>query len=231
MKIKPYVDNLISSKKYTEFKQKYPKAFMVAGFFILDLEGGQNIHQIDYYIPSEKKVAAFTLDKGVDLQVLKMPGGKKPEELDLNTNIDLDALSGIIHDEMRNRNISEDIKKIIAVVQTVKGKKIWNINCILTGMEILRAHVEDSSGTVLKMERISMMDIMKKMPGQMQAQPQPQAQPQVDMQPQPQIQGPQTKEEVEDQLQKLDKIEEEIEKEKELLKKKLKEEKEEKEEK
>ena len=167
MKIKPYFDKLQRAKEYKEFMGSNPDNFMVAGFFVIDFETGQNIHQIDFYIPSKKNVAAFTLDKGVQMQIMKLlPSKKKPEKLDLNVNIDLEALSGIIKDEMHNRGISEDIKKIIAVLQTVDGKKIWNLNCVLTGMEILRSKIEDESKTILKIEKTSLMDIMKKIPAQ-----------------------------------------------------------------
>lgn len=164
MKIKPYIKKLNASAEYKKFKEEYKDAFLVAGFFVLDLEMGRNIHQIDFYIPSKKKFAAFTLDGGVNLQILDAAGEKVPEEMDMATKIDLDAIHGILEDEMKNRSITEEIRKIIAVVQTVKGKKIWNINSILSGMDILKAHIEDDSGTILKMEKTSFVDIMKKIP-------------------------------------------------------------------
>lgn len=170
MKIKPYIEKLGNSKAYAAFAKKYDNSFMVAGFFILDFETGQNIHQIDYYVPSEKKIAAFTLDRGVTMQMLNMMGKSVPEKLDINTKIDLDALRGILEDEMKNRSITEEIKKIIAVIQSIDGKKVWNINCVLSGMEILKAHVEDESQTILKMEKSSIMDYIKRMPaGQLKA--------------------------------------------------------------
>lgn len=164
MKLQPYIEKLNSSKEYKAFTEKHNDAFMVAGFFILDLETGQNLHQIDYYIPSEKKVAAFTLDKAITLQLMQYANKKVPTELDIKTRIDLEALEGILQDEMKNRGMSEEIKKIIAVVQNVEGKKTWILNCVLSGMEILKAHVEDKSKTVLKMEKISMSDIIKHIP-------------------------------------------------------------------
>jgi hypothetical protein len=166
MKIQPYVEKLNSSTEYLKFKEKHKDAFLIAGFFILDLESGNNIHQIDYFLPSEGKIAAFTLDKKVVLQVLDAMNKKVPEALDMKTTLDLDALQGVIQDEMKNRSMSEDIKKIIAILQNVGGKKVWNINCVLSGMEILKAHIEDSSKTVLSMEKISAMDVIKKMPPQ-----------------------------------------------------------------
>ena len=144
MKIQPYVEKLTASPEYKDFKKRYSDAFLAAGFFVLDLEMGGNIHQIDYYIPSEKKFAAFTLDKGVNVQILDTITNKIPEKLDIKTKIDLEALPGILEDEMKNRNITEDIKKIIAVIQNIKGKKIWNINSVLSGMDILKAHIDDS---------------------------------------------------------------------------------------
>jgi len=164
MKIQPYVNKLNESAQYHDFAKQNKDAFMVAGFFILDFESGKNMHQLDYYVPSKKKVAAFTLDKGVQMQMMDMVNAKKPEELDLKTKIDLDALRGILEDEMKNRCITEDVKKIIAILQMVDGKKLWNLNCVLSGMGILRAHIEDESESVLKMEKLNMLDFVKKMP-------------------------------------------------------------------
>lgn len=164
MKIQPYVTKLQSSPVFKEFQQKYTDAFLVAGFFVIDFETGKNVHQIDYYVPSKKKFAAFTLDNKVVLQLLDTLDKKAPPALDIKTNIDLEALQGIIQDEMKNRSITQSIKKMIAVVQTVEGKKVWNVNCVLSGMDLLKVHVEDSSETVLKMEKSSLLDYIKRLP-------------------------------------------------------------------
>ncbi len=217
MKIKPYVEKLSASKEYKNFVSKNPRAFMVAGFFVLDLEEGANIHQIDFFVPDENKIAAFGLDKKVSLQLLDITKKEKGlERLDINTNVDLDALEGILEDEMKNRGISEKIKKIIAVLQVQDGKKIWNLNCVLSGMEILKAHVEDESKSVLKMDKVSLMDMVKKIPAdKLKA-----------------MQGlgkntPEAKEnlgeeDIEDKIKKLDKLEGKIEEEKKRLRSGLK---------
>ena len=204
MKIQPYVEKLNTSEEYKKFQGKYKDAFLVAGFFVLDFETGNNLHQIDYYIPSQKKVAAFTLDDKVVVQILDTMNEKVPEKLDIKTNVDLDALKGILEDEMKNRNITEDIKKIIAVIQTIEGKKIWVLNCVLSGMEILKANIEDESQTVLKMEKASVMDYMKKMPGA------------AAMQQQPKEPSPG---DIDKQLEQLDKLKEVLKNEKERIEK------------
>lgn len=148
-----------------DFYEKHRESFLIAGFFILDFETGQNITQIDYYIPKEKKVAAFNINaEGAELKILEMLNEKIPEKLDVKTNVDLDAIKGILEDEMKNRSITDEIRKIIAVIQTIEGKKIWNVNCVLSGMEILKAHIEDESKSVLRMERASVIDFLKKIP-------------------------------------------------------------------
>lgn len=196
MKIQPYVEKLNSSEEYKKFSEKYKEAYIIAGFFILDLEMGKNIHQIDYYLPTEKKVAAFSLDEKVTVQILDTLTKKVPEKLDMTVNTDLDELKGIVEDEMKNRNMSEDIKKIIAVLQMIDGKKIWNLNCVLSGMNLLRSHVEDESKTVLLMEKSSLLDLMKKVPAH-----------ELKM-------GGKSEEDARDKIKKLAKLEEAIEKEK-----------------
>jgi len=122
----------------------------------------------------------------------------------MKTNIDLDSLHGIIEDEMKNRNITQSIKKMIAVIQNLNGKKVWNVNCVLSGMDILKVHVEDSSETILKMEKNSMMDYIKRMPNlNQQAQTQTQASPS-----QPQVMQKPSKEVLEKQIAQLDKLKE-----------------------
>ncbi|MEK6894659.1 MAG: hypothetical protein AABX10_04300 [Nanoarchaeota archaeon] len=202
MKIQPYVQKLQASEKYRKFIKEYSESFIVAGFFVLDYETGTNIHQIDYYVPSKRQVAAFNLDGEVEVRLLDMMHKeKKPEKLDLKTKIDLDALKGILEDEMKNRNITETIKKCVAVIQMVDGKKLWVLNCVLSGMEILKAHVDDDTRSVLKMEKSSMLDYIKKMP-QM-----PQQAPKA------------SKDNIQKQIEQLNKLKEQLEKEKAQLEK------------
>jgi len=213
MKIAPFVNKLNASKEYKEFIGKHPDSYMVAGFFVMDFESGNSLHQLDYYVPKAKKVAGFTIEPKVSLQMMELLNDKKPEKLEIDSKIDLEALQGILDDEMKNRGMTEDIKKIIAILQTIDGKKMWSVNCVLSGMSLLRAHIEDESKTVLKMEKSSMMDFVKKMPGsQLPAAMGGNAGQEV---PMAQPAGKVTKDQIKQQIDKLSKIEEAIEKEKE----------------
>lgn len=227
MKIEPFVKKLNSSTEYKTFIGKNPDSYIVAGFFIMDYEDNNSLHQIDYYIPKQKKVAAFTLEPKITMQMMELMNEKAPEKLDLNTKVDLDTLQGIIDDEMKNRGISENIRKIIAILQSIKGKKMWNISCVLSGMSIIKAHVDDESKTVLKMEKSSIMDYVKKMPGAQLGslanspvqQVQQPNQTQTEAMPQSAVPQKITKEQIKEQIGKLNKVEETIEMEKKKLSK------------
>lgn len=224
MKIAPYVERLNASREYREFAKQHANAFMVAGFFVLDFESGNAVHQIDYYVPSENKVAAFTLDKKITLQMLSLLSHKVPEQLDLKTKIDLDALKGLLEEEMKNRTITEDIKKLIAVIQNLNGKKIWSVNGVLSGMGILKATVDDESQTVLKMEKASIFDYVKQLPAKQLASMTQQAAPLQSLQQQgatPSSGAKPSKEAVQNELNKLDQLEKAIEQEKALLQKEI----------
>ncbi len=221
MKFEQLLQKLHASKQYSEFTKKYKDPFVVAGFFVIDLEGKNNIYQIDYYVPSENKIAAFSLGSPISMQLLEMmKSDAKPVELPKSTNIDLDSLPGILDDEMKNRSITEEIKKMVAILHTSEGRAVWNVSCMLSGMSILKAHVEDSSESVLKMERSSLMDIMKQVPIKKEI-------PGVQKIPSDSDKLTKTAEKaaLEDELKKLDAIEVQIDKEKEAIKTQLEKEK------
>lgn len=231
MKIQKYLKKLQSSKEFKDFMKKNSDAFLMAGFFIIDLEAGKAAHQINYFIPSKKKVAIFSVDNKIELQIVDTIGAHpSPTQLDMNTEIDLDTLPGILEDEMKNRSITDEIKKIIAIVQNIDGKKIWNLNCVLSGMNILKAHVEDASKSVLKMEKSSIMDYIQKMPmppgaqaaGKPQIQlpgqaPAPSLSPASAQASEGNEEQP-SEEQIKEEMNKLNKLEEAIEKEKSILK-------------
>ena len=103
------------------------------------------------------------------------------------------------------------IKKIIAIIQNINGKKIWNLNCILSGMSLLNAHIDDESRTILKIEKKSMMDYIQKIPSAQLRQ----------MAASNQSPKEESKDQIESQIKKLSEMEEAIEKEKTELKEEL----------
>ena len=161
MKLQPYLNKLEKSKEFKKFKQKQPEAYICAGFFILDFETKKNQHHLDYYLPN-KKIMTFMLDDKIQQKESETVMKKTPEKLDINEKLDLDQIHGIIQDEMKNRTVTEPIKKIIAILQTQEGKDIWNVTCLLGGLKLLKVHIDDSSKSIVRFEEASMMDFVKR---------------------------------------------------------------------
>jgi len=163
MKIQPYIEKLNNSQTFKKFTTKHPDAFFSAGFFVLDFVEKKNLHQIDYYLPKEKKMATFALDGNVQMKKSETANKKVPGKIHEDIKLDLDILKGVVTDEMKNRSITKKIQKIIAVLQKVDGKLIWNLNCITTDMGVIKVHLEDKSRSILKFEQINLFDVVKKL--------------------------------------------------------------------
>jgi hypothetical protein len=164
MKFEHYVKRATDHQDFKKFSEKHKKAYLSAGFFVLDYETNKNIHQIDFFTPGSNKIFTYKLEEN-SMQESKIPSNikmKKPEKIDGDVKIDLDALKGIVHDEMLNRTITQEIKKIIAVLQQEQGKKVWKLNCITGDMGIIKVHIDDSRGNILEFEKSSLFDLIKK---------------------------------------------------------------------
>jgi len=163
MRVDAYLKRLITSSEFKKFKKKDGKAYLCAGFFVLDFETGKNLHQIDYYSPKNKKIATFILDNEIQSKLSEGANKKKPEELKGDIKLDLDKLRGIVGDEMKNQGITYNIHKIIAVIQNIEGKKVWILNCITSDMGLIKADIDDTTGNILKFEKINLFDSIRKL--------------------------------------------------------------------
>lgn len=165
MKFEHYLKKLEGSEEYKKFRRKYKDEYLCAGFFVLDFEGGKDVHQIDYRLPNGK-IATFFLDGDIKLKISEQAVKKDLPKVGGKINTDIEALKGIVEDEMKNRTVTEKIRKMIAILHTLDNRPVWNLQCILDGLGILLVHIDDSDQTVLKFERHSLMDLIKQVPGQ-----------------------------------------------------------------
>lgn len=167
MKFEHYLKRLEESPEFKKFREEHKKAYLCAGFFVLDFEAGKNMHQIDFLIPGSKKIATFIVGEGVQLNFSPQLKSKiKMQKIEGEVKTDLDALKGIVIDEMHNRTITQEIKKIIAVLQNDNGKKVWKLNCITADLGIIKAHIDDETSSILEMEKASLFDFIKMIPKQ-----------------------------------------------------------------
>lgn len=77
MKFEHYLKRVEESPEFKKFREEHKKAFLCAGFFVIDFEQGKHMHQIDFCIPKSKKIATFTLDEGIKFNLSPLMKGKK----------------------------------------------------------------------------------------------------------------------------------------------------------
>ncbi|MBI2630257.1 hypothetical protein HYW76_04080 [Candidatus Pacearchaeota archaeon] len=163
MKFEHYLKRVEESPEFKKFKQEHKKAYLCAGFFVIDLEQNKNTHQIDYTLP-DGRIMTFSLDEGVNCKLSDKSNKKKESlpELSGESKTDLEEIPGIVQDEMKNRVVTDKMNKIIAVFHVHDGKKIWNLQCITAGLGILNIHIDDSDKTILRFDKHSLFDIIKR---------------------------------------------------------------------
>lgn len=153
-----------SSESFRKFKEKNKDAFLCAGFFVIDYESGKGVvqRQIDYCLSDD--IYTFMLEKEVSVKKAETIEGQKISLSELNKNIkvDLEEAERILEEKIKQESIPEKLLKVIAVLQVHKGNQIWNLNCVLAGMQILRVHINSENGEILLFEKKSMMDFVKK---------------------------------------------------------------------
>jgi hypothetical protein len=163
MKVENYIEKLKNSEKHREFLKKNSKAYFSAGFFVIDFIENNNLHQIDYYLPKEKKMATFILDgEEINFNISEPSNNIVPEEITGKINMDLDLIKRIIEDEMKNKMITKEIHKIIAIVYSSENKLLWSLNCITSDMAIVKATIEDETHFIDKFELVNLFDVVKK---------------------------------------------------------------------
>lgn len=155
MKISELMVKLKETRVYKKFKEENPQTFFAAGFFVLDLESKNEKLQLDFFLPKQKKVAAFEYpfkepriyeDEMKDMQ---------PQTTEITIDLDdLEKLSkGII-----NKNDSKIIPtKIIAVLQN----DIWNLTCMDNSLGTVQIKLNATTGEQILFSKGSLMDIMK----------------------------------------------------------------------
>lgn len=166
MRFQEFFEKVKSCDDYRKFTFENPQAYLCTGFFVLDFQGGKNQSSVDFYNPPNKKMTSFKFEDKIIAVPLDIP----PEMIDVNIvpeklqgepKIELEELKGILIDEMHNRGMTYEIQKIIVILQYFDGRLIWNCTALLSGLALLKTHIEDSTKSVLLMEKSSFFDFIK----------------------------------------------------------------------
>jgi hypothetical protein len=165
---KETLDAIKKSDEFKEFKKKNPKAEICGGFFILDYVSNDNKTSIDYLLG--ESVFSFTLKDSGKVYLDENRYDHLPDDpkfpklipIDPNISIELDDLKSIAGTKKLDEGISAKFNKIIAVLQSKDGKSIWNLTCMMEELIILNILIDAKTGEIIKFERKSMMDLIKR---------------------------------------------------------------------
>ncbi|MBI5148903.1 hypothetical protein HZA33_04460 [Candidatus Pacearchaeota archaeon] len=165
LKFSEVLEELQKSHEFKKFEKENKKAELVAGFFVFDFESKTVNQQVDF--ATNDKLFTFHLNfdgkesvkvKEEDKVEKDLPEIKLPKEL----KIDLHNLKDVVENEIELKQINQKINKIIAVLQIHDDVLKWNLTCMLSGLKMLRLHVDAQNGNFLFSQVSSILDFVKK---------------------------------------------------------------------
>lgn len=171
MSFKSTYKKIIESKEFRNFIEINKDAELCAAFFVTDYFGNDNKKSIDYKV--NNKVITFSLNEHGKIKVeedelINIEGKKFPvlKKINPDISLDLDEIEGSAKIRALDEGIHAKFNKIISVLQKYEyegeEKQIWNLTCMLEGLIILHVLVDSSTGKIIKFERKSMMDLIRK---------------------------------------------------------------------
>ena len=169
MSFKETYEKVTASEVFKKFINDNPDSEPCAGFFILDFISNDSKKSIDYM--AGDKIFTFDLKddgyiKMTEDELIKIEGRPTLLKLMPEVKIEVDELKGLSGMKALDEGISAKFNKIIAVLQRLNrdGKEIqaWNLTCMLDGLIILNILIDSDSGDIIKFERRSMMDLIRK---------------------------------------------------------------------
>ncbi len=169
MSFKQTYQTITESEVFKNFIKEHPDAELCTGFFIIDFFSNDNKESLDY--KSGEKIFTFSLrdDKSIKFEEDKlMQTEKNPhpslEKISPHIKADLEDIRATAQIQALDNGINSKFSKIIAVLQkpAKDDKQIWNLTCMLDGLIILHILIDPETGDVIKFERKSMMDMIKR---------------------------------------------------------------------
>jgi hypothetical protein len=151
MKFKELVAELKRKESYNDFTKKYPDAYLSAGFFILSTDEKESDKvQIDFFIPSEKKIASFKYPFN-SFQVHEDEIKESSEITNLDIKIDIMDLF-----DFGEKRTSKKFNKVIAILKD----DIWNATYLL-GLDIQRMKFCPYTGDMKSEDKGMLTDFIK----------------------------------------------------------------------
>jgi hypothetical protein len=159
------IEKLTESKEFQNFKKEFPDSYLCGGFFAIDRENiknPDNKNQLDYYVPSTKKVYSFKIDGKIEKIEQETKDPRIPEKTKDNHSFDFDEIQEIIEEEMKVKSINNTIKKLILSFQSLNKKDYLIGTIFLNNLALLKVQFNLKDMKVEELEKKTLFDFLKK---------------------------------------------------------------------
>ncbi len=175
MKVKYLIQELQETSHYKTFKEQNPDSYFAVAFLILDLEQKSEQIQLDYFLPEQNKIAAFSHPLGpvgssprdsepkIHDNIISVQEGKtEPAEIKsmikqtTQIKIDIDDLEEKSNQLIKENNSTIIPTKIIAILKD----DIWNLTCMDNALGIIRIKINAITEEIQDFDKGSLMNFM-----------------------------------------------------------------------
>lgn len=166
MKIADLIKELEGASCFEAFRIENADSYFAAAFLILDLESKVNQIQLDYFLPKEKRIAAFAHpfeEVKIHDDVVSVRDGKTvPGEVSemkqqaVEVEVDVCDLERVCGEILRENECGLKPTKIIAILK----EGVWNLTLMDNALGIVRVKMDAGSGECLNFEKGSLMNFM-----------------------------------------------------------------------
>ena len=155
MKIGGILSKLKSSQAYKKFIEKFPDTHFYAAFIIFEKNKEPQV-QLDFYLPSQEKIASFEepFEKFTIHEDKISPQKKQSEKI----NPEIDEVWKSAEILIKNRSPNFKLSKIIAVL----SNGTWSLTCIDGFLGIIKIKINSEDGKEKSFEKSSILNYLKK---------------------------------------------------------------------
>ena len=161
MNLQFYFEKVYNSEEFEEFKKENPSAFLCSGFFVLDKEGNDNKQHFDFFIPEDKKIFSFQIEKGIEKVPIEMVDEKIPSKVSDNVDFDFLEIEKMIESRMFDEKIKNKIQKILFSLQNIEGKNFLVGTVFISGLGLLKVNIDIDEKKITDFEKKSFFDMLK----------------------------------------------------------------------
>jgi len=161
MNLQFYFEKLYDSENFQEFKKENPSAYLCSGFFVLDKEGNDNKQHFDFFIPEDKKIFSFQIEKGIEKVPIEMVDEKIPSKVSDNVDFDFLEIEKMIESRMFDEKIKNKIQKVLLSLQNIEGKNFLVGTVFISGLGLLKVNIDIDEKKIIDFEKKSFFDMLK----------------------------------------------------------------------